>query len=131
MSLSILVSRISDIPQLGQYFSLPLIFSPQLEQYMDFLGYVLTFDRLLDTSPGSGLAFRPLEPRLETKLYLVWKKYQPPIAERFLTHIKTVFSHDQSKSRRSVLMIRPGSAAFCQFLLWLPISHTCFFVFLS
>lgn len=57
------------------------------------LGYVLTFDRLLDTSPGSGLAFRPLDPRLETKLYLVWKKYQTfsPIAERFLTQIRTVF----------------------------------------
>jgi len=50
---------------------------------MDFLGYVLTFDRLLDTSPGSGLAFRPLEPRLETKLYLVWKKYQTPHRKAF------------------------------------------------
>ena len=59
----------------------------------EHLGYVLTFDRLLDTSPGSGLAFRPLDPRLETKLYLVWKKYQTfsPIAERFLTQIRTVF----------------------------------------
>lgn len=59
----------------------------------EHLGYVLTFDCLLDTSPGSGLAFRPLDPRLETKLYLVWKKYQTfsPIAERFLTQIRTVF----------------------------------------
>lgn len=59
----------------------------------EHLGYVLTFDRLLNTSPGSGLAFRPLDPRLETKLYLVWKKYQTfsPIAERFLTQIRTVF----------------------------------------
>jgi len=59
----------------------------------EHLGYVLTFDRLLDTSPGSGLAFRPLDPQLETKLYLVWKKYQTfsPIAERFLTQIRTVF----------------------------------------
>jgi DNA-binding transcriptional LysR family regulator len=59
----------------------------------EHLGYVLTFDRLLDTSPGSGLAFRQLDPRLETKLYLVWKKYQTfsPIAERFLTQIRTVF----------------------------------------
>ena len=50
------------------------------------LGYLLTFDKLIDVSSGSGLVFRPLTPRLETKLYLVWKKYQPftPIAERFL-----------------------------------------------
>ena len=53
------------------------------------LGYLLTFDGLIDTSPGSGLVFVPLSPVLETKLYLVWKKYQPltPIAERFLKQI--------------------------------------------
>lgn len=59
----------------------------------EHLGYLLTFDRLVDTSPGSGLTFRPLNPRLETRLYLVWKKYQTfsPIAERFLDQIKTTF----------------------------------------
>lgn len=59
----------------------------------EHLGYLLTFDRLVDTSPGSGLVYRPLTPRLETKLYLVWKKYQTfsPIAERFLTQIRTSF----------------------------------------
>ena len=59
----------------------------------EHLGYLLTFNRLIDTSPGSGLAFRPLTPRLETKLYLVWKKYQTfsPIAERFLTQLRTSF----------------------------------------
>lgn len=57
------------------------------------LGYLLTFDRLIDVSPESGLVFRPLLPRLETKLYLVWKKYQAftPIAERFLDRIKSCF----------------------------------------
>ena len=59
----------------------------------EHLGYYLTFNKLVDTSPGSGLTFRPLTPRLETKLYLVWKKYQTfsPIAERFLTQLKTTF----------------------------------------
>lgn len=59
------------------------------------LGYLLTLDRLVDTSPGSGLVFRPLTPPLETKLYLIWKKYQvfSPIAERFLEHIKQHFKH--------------------------------------
>ena len=57
------------------------------------LGYLLTFDRIVDTSEKSGLVFRPLSPRLETKLYLVWKKFQPltPIAERFLEGIKGSF----------------------------------------
>ena len=57
------------------------------------LGYLLTFDKLIDVSSDSELVFRPLTPRLETKLYLVWKKYQPftPIAERFLVQIRNTF----------------------------------------
>ena len=57
------------------------------------LGYLLTFDKLLDTSPGSGLVFRPLDPPLETELYLVWKKYPvfSPIAQRFLSELQTEF----------------------------------------
>ncbi len=39
------------------------------------LGFLLTFDRLIDTGPKSGLVFRPLSPRLETKIYLIRKKY--------------------------------------------------------
>ena len=58
------------------------------------LGYLLTFDKLIDTSPASGLVFRPLSPKLETNLYLIWKRYQTfsPIAERFLSQIKGAFS---------------------------------------
>lgn len=54
------------------------------------LGYLLTFDGLIDTSPNSGLVFRPLSPRLESELYFVWNKYATftPIAEKFLKHIK-------------------------------------------
>ena len=57
------------------------------------LGYLLSFDRLVDTSEGSGLLFRPLAPRLTTKLYLVWKKEPAfsPIAERFLQRIHRAF----------------------------------------
>ena len=58
------------------------------------LGYLLTFEHLIDTSPGSGLAFRPLSPRLETKLFLIWNKYQTftPIADKFLQQIRSFFS---------------------------------------
>lgn len=57
------------------------------------LGYLLTFEHLIDTSPDSGLAFRPLTPRLETKLYLIWKKYQvfTPIAEKMLEKLRERF----------------------------------------
>ena len=59
----------------------------------EHLGYLLTFDRLVDTSEASGLTFRPLTPRLETKLFLIWKRYQTfsPIAERFLRQIRASF----------------------------------------
>ncbi len=55
------------------------------------LGYLLTFKHLIDTSSDSGLVFRPLTPKLETKIYLIWKKYQifTPIAERLLEKLKS------------------------------------------
>ena len=58
------------------------------------LGYLLTFKNLIDTSPESGLVFRPLAPKLETKIYLIWKKYQvfTPIAKRLLEMFKSDFS---------------------------------------
>ena len=54
------------------------------------LGYVLTFDKLVDTSEQSELCFRPLTPTLETKLYVVWKKYQmfSPAAELLLKEMQ-------------------------------------------
>lgn len=58
------------------------------------LGLLLTFDHLIDTSQGSGLTFRPLSPRLETELYLIWNRYQTftPIAEQFLTQVRRSFA---------------------------------------
>ncbi len=57
------------------------------------LGYQLTFEGLVDTSPESGLVFRPLSPRLETELFLIWNRYQTftPIAGRFLAHVQDRF----------------------------------------
>lgn len=58
------------------------------------LGLLLTFNRLIDTGPDSGLAFRPLAPKLETKMYLIWRKYQvfTPIAERMLAELRYRFA---------------------------------------
>ena len=57
------------------------------------LGYLLTFRDLIDTSEGSGLVFRPLEPVCEATLYIAWNRYQAftPIAERFLQQLKKAF----------------------------------------
>ena len=58
------------------------------------LGYLLTFQNLIDTSKENKLVFRPLTPKLETGIYLIWKKYQifTPIAERLLKTLKEDFS---------------------------------------
>ncbi len=63
------------------------------------LGVLLTLNNLIDTSPESGLLFRPLSPRLDMKMYLIWNKYQSftPIAERFLKQIRSSFSEQYNK----------------------------------
>lgn len=39
-------------------------------------GYVITLDRLINTTGDSNLCFKPLFPTLEAELCIVWKKYQ-------------------------------------------------------
>ena len=55
------------------------------------LGYVFTFDRLVNTTGDSKLCFRPLEPKLETGLFLVWKKHQlfTKAAAAFLEQVRS------------------------------------------
>lgn len=50
------------------------------------LGLMLCFEHLISPDKDSRLVFRPLEPRLENKLFLIWKKYQvfSPIAQKLL-----------------------------------------------
>ena len=58
------------------------------------LGILLTLNNLIDTSPESGLTFRPLFPHLEMKMYLIRNKYQSltPIAERFMKQVQKSFA---------------------------------------
>ncbi|MBQ3393698.1 MAG: LysR family transcriptional regulator [Oscillospiraceae bacterium] len=59
------------------------------------LGYLLSFDRLVDVSENSGLCFRPLSPELTTPLYLVWRK-QPvfsPVSEMLVELLSESFSN--------------------------------------
>lgn len=57
------------------------------------LGYLLTFEHLVDTSSESGLVFRPLYPELTTDMFIIWKKHQvfTPIAERFINELQKEF----------------------------------------
>lgn len=53
------------------------------------MGYAFTLDKLVNTT-GSDLCFRPLQPRLELGMYLVWKKSQifSKAAELFLERLQ-------------------------------------------
>lgn len=56
------------------------------------IGIAVTLDKLVDTtSLNSELCFRPLEPKLESGLDIVWKKYQvfSPAAKIFLEKLQT------------------------------------------
>jgi DNA-binding transcriptional LysR family regulator len=52
--------------------------------------YLLSFDKLANIEQDEELCFRPLHPRLTSKMYLIWKKHQlfSPIAERLLEYIR-------------------------------------------
>lgn len=56
-------------------------------------GCVLGFDGLVDTGPGSGLCFRPLEPALLSPMLIIWRKYQmfSPAAALLLEELKQHF----------------------------------------
>ena len=50
------------------------------------LGIMLCLEQLVNCNEENDLVFRPLEPKLESKLYLIWKKYQvfSPISQKLL-----------------------------------------------
>ncbi|MCG0049720.1 LysR family transcriptional regulator (plasmid) [Priestia aryabhattai] len=57
------------------------------------IGYAITLDKIVNTSSDSNLCFRPLEPRLESGLNIVWKKHQvfSAAADKFLKEIQEEF----------------------------------------
>ncbi len=61
------------------------------------IGYAITLDKLVDTSEESELCFRPLKPKLESGLDIVWKKYQifSPAAKLFLDKLYEHFGSEK------------------------------------
>ena len=57
------------------------------------IGYAITIDKLANTSEESNLCFRPLAPRLEAGLNIIWKKYPvfSAAAEQFLKRLQNSF----------------------------------------
>ena len=54
------------------------------------LGYALTLDKLINSDDFSNFRFRPLMPKLETEINIIWKKYQifSKPAELFLKELE-------------------------------------------
>ncbi|MBK0008655.1 MULTISPECIES: LysR family transcriptional regulator [Priestia] len=59
------------------------------------VGYAITLDKIVNTSTTSNLCFRPLQPRLESGLNIVWKKHHvlSAAAAAFLKELQEEFSH--------------------------------------
>lgn len=57
------------------------------------VGYVVSLEGIVDTSPDSGLAFRPLEPAIHAEVTIAWKRYQEfsPAASVFLDKIRELW----------------------------------------
>ena len=57
------------------------------------VGYAVTIDKIANTTGNSNLCFRPLEPRLDSGLDIIWKKYQvfSSAAELFLNKLRERF----------------------------------------
>lgn len=54
------------------------------------LGYAIGFDKIINTSGDSSLCFRPLFPKREDGMSIIWKKYQifSKASEKFMMKIK-------------------------------------------
>lgn len=54
------------------------------------LGYAIGFDKIINTTGTSSLCFRPLVPKLEEEISIIWKKYQmfSKPAEKFIEILK-------------------------------------------
>lgn len=65
------------------------------------IGYAITIDKIANTSENSSLCFRPLEPRLDSGLNIVWKKYQvfSSAAEIFLERLRQDFENQMENDR--------------------------------
>lgn len=62
------------------------------------LGYAIGYDKIINTSGNSRLCFRPLKPRLENKMSIIWKKYQifSKPAEKFLEVLRELLTPQDS-----------------------------------
>ena len=58
------------------------------------IGYAFALDNIINTTGTSPLCFRPLSPRLDAHMFLVWKKYQvfSKAAEKYLLQMQELMN---------------------------------------
>lgn len=78
-----------DLSELEIVSTYNLIFNASL-MVEEGLGYAITLDKIINTSGSSVLCFRPLSPKREEGMSLVWKRYQvfSKASEKFMRKIK-------------------------------------------
>lgn len=61
------------------------------------VGYAIGLDKIINTSGNSNLCFRPLVPKLEAEMNLIWKKYQmfTKPTEKFIIALQESLSSDE------------------------------------
>lgn len=60
------------------------------------LGYAICFDKLVNVSGDSNLCFRPLKPKIEAHMGIIWKKYQvfSKPAQKFLQKLQEANTYE-------------------------------------
>lgn len=70
------------------------------------IGYAFCFQDLINLTGESNLCFRPLEPLLQSNLYIVWKKYQifSKAANKFLEKLQDEIKEAMASSHSDVFV---------------------------
>ncbi|XCP86383.1 LysR family transcriptional regulator [Roseburia hominis] len=78
-----------DLSELKIVATYNLLFNASL-MVEEGLGYAFGFDKIINTSGNSRLCFRPLSPKMEEGMSIVWKKYQvfSKASEKFIEKMK-------------------------------------------
>ncbi|MCM1161206.1 MAG: LysR family transcriptional regulator [Roseburia sp.] len=80
-----------DLSELEIVATYNLIFNASL-LVSEGLGYAIGFDKIINTSGNSTLCFRPLSPKREDNMSIIWKKYQifSKACEKFMMKLKEI-----------------------------------------
>ncbi|MDO4288738.1 MAG: LysR family transcriptional regulator [Eubacterium sp.] len=85
------------LPKMNIVATYDLLFNASV-MVREGLGYALGFDKLIYTGEDSELCFRPLEPALQSPMYIIWKKYQvfSPVAALLLKELKQALADQKA-----------------------------------